>query len=216
MTELNPYEVLGVRRNAAERTIKDAYRRLSKVYHPDAGGPIDQFTALAAAYQILSDSDRRAWYDQHGWDRGPIESVHQAARSCLSAHVQAMLMQDQEPSGDLVLAIRRVVNDQLTNQKVKAIADHERVMARIKRMTGRFKVRRGSPTTNVLESILEGHQREVELSLRKLRIGILVNEQVLKMLDEYTYDQPQIARTYGLNQYSSATTANQWKWMGAR
>lgn len=189
MSELNPYEVLGVRRNAAERTIKDAYRRLSKVYHPDAGGPIDQFTALAAAYAILSDAPRRAWFDEHGWDRGPMEAIHQAARSCLSAHVQAMLMQDQEPSGDLVLAIRRVVSDQLNNQKVKAIGDHDRVMGRIKRMTGRFKVKRGAPTTNVLEPILEGHKREVEMSLRKLRIAILVNEEVLRVLGDYTFDQ---------------------------
>ena len=63
----NHYQVLGLAPNAPVADIKRAYRRLVVRFHPDKhGGDIryeDQFKAVAAAYRILSDPDRRANYD---------------------------------------------------------------------------------------------------------------------------------------------------------
>ena len=64
------YEVLGVDKSADEKTIKSAYRKLAKKYHPDAN-PGDKeaeakFKEAAEAYEILSDPDKRAKYDQFG------------------------------------------------------------------------------------------------------------------------------------------------------
>lgn len=64
------YEVLGVDKSADEATIKKAYRRLAKKYHPDAN-PGDQqaeqkFKEATNAYAILSDADKRKQYDQFG------------------------------------------------------------------------------------------------------------------------------------------------------
>lgn len=58
------YEVLGVSRNASEDEIKRAYRRLALQYHPDKNGGDDtMFKRISEAYQILSDSSKRAEYD---------------------------------------------------------------------------------------------------------------------------------------------------------
>lgn len=64
------YEVLGVEKNADEATIKKAYRSLAKKYHPDMN-PGDKeaemkFKEVNEAYDVLSDSDKRAKYDQYG------------------------------------------------------------------------------------------------------------------------------------------------------
>lgn len=64
------YEVLGVQKNAGEDEIKKAYRSLAKKYHPDMNpGDKDaevKFKEVNEAYAVLSDSEKRAKYDQFG------------------------------------------------------------------------------------------------------------------------------------------------------
>jgi len=66
----DPYEVLGVPREAGESDIKKAFRRMARELHPDVNShdpdAEDKFKEAAEAYEILSDADRRATYDRHG------------------------------------------------------------------------------------------------------------------------------------------------------
>lgn len=69
-TKRDYYEVLGVDKNADEATIKKAYRTLAKKYHPDMN-PGDKeaeakFKEVNEAYDVLSDPDKKAKYDQYG------------------------------------------------------------------------------------------------------------------------------------------------------
>ena len=69
------YAILGVDRSADDKTIKSAYRRLARKYHPDvakgkdAGG--DKFKEISEAYEVLSDPEKRRRYDTLGpdWQR---------------------------------------------------------------------------------------------------------------------------------------------------
>ncbi len=70
MAKKDYYEVLGVKREASEREIKQAYRRLARKYHPDVN-PSDttaeaKFKEINEAYEVLSDKEKRAKYDQFG------------------------------------------------------------------------------------------------------------------------------------------------------
>ncbi len=64
------YEVLGINRDATDKEVKAAYRRLARKYHPDVnpGDPEAErrFKELQAAYSVLGDPQKRKQYDRHG------------------------------------------------------------------------------------------------------------------------------------------------------
>ena len=67
--QMNPYDVLGVSKDASDDEIKKAYRKLSKKYHPDLNhepGAEKKFKEVNEAYEILSDPQKKAQYDQFG------------------------------------------------------------------------------------------------------------------------------------------------------
>lgn len=69
----DPYEVLGVKRDASEADIKKAFRKLAKQHHPDSN-PNDakakeRFSEVSAAYDLLTDKEKRGQYD-----RGEIDA----------------------------------------------------------------------------------------------------------------------------------------------
>jgi len=64
----DPYQVLGVAKNASEKDIKSAYRKLAKAYHPDQNkddpSAQQKFSEATAAYDLLSDKEKRRSFDQ--------------------------------------------------------------------------------------------------------------------------------------------------------
>jgi len=66
----NPYEVLGVARDADEDTIRKTYRQLARRYHPDVNpgdkAAEDKFKDISRAYDVLSDAAKRRDYDEFG------------------------------------------------------------------------------------------------------------------------------------------------------
>ena len=69
------YDILGVGRDADEKEIRQAYRRLARQHHPDVNpgdeAAAERFKTINVAYETLSDADKRAKYDRYGdqWQR---------------------------------------------------------------------------------------------------------------------------------------------------
>jgi len=63
------YDTLGVSENASAEEIKKSYRKLARKYHPDINkeeSAVEKFKEINAAYEVLSDTDKKAQYDQFG------------------------------------------------------------------------------------------------------------------------------------------------------
>lgn len=64
------YEILGIQKEASESDIKKAYRKLAMKYHPDKNpdnkDAEEKFKEVAEANEVLSDSEKRKWYDKYG------------------------------------------------------------------------------------------------------------------------------------------------------
>ena len=70
MSKRDYYEVLGVAKDASERDVKKAYKRLAMKFHPDRNkgdaSSEEKFKEVKEAYEILNDDQKRAAYDQYG------------------------------------------------------------------------------------------------------------------------------------------------------
>ncbi|GAB4333371.1 MAG: DnaJ C-terminal domain-containing protein [Desulfobulbaceae bacterium] len=69
------YKILGIKRDASQDEVKQAYRRLARKYHPDVNKEADaeaRFKEIGEAYEVLGDPEKRAAYDKFGanWKAG--------------------------------------------------------------------------------------------------------------------------------------------------
>jgi curved DNA-binding protein CbpA len=75
----DPYEALGIGRDASGADVARAYRRRARELHPDShpvrSDAADQFNAASAAYELLSDPARRAAYDQRARPGSPAAAA---------------------------------------------------------------------------------------------------------------------------------------------
>jgi len=76
----DPYEILGVKQDASQKDIQNAFRKLAKKYHPDLN-PGDRkaeeiFKEISAANEILGDEDKRARFDRGEIDMNGVERAH--------------------------------------------------------------------------------------------------------------------------------------------
>ena len=90
------YEVLGVSKTASQDEIAKAYRKLALKYHPDSNqgntDAISKFKEAAEAYEVLSDTEKRARYDQFGHAGQVVGAVLDARGGIQAAYPPALLI----------------------------------------------------------------------------------------------------------------------------
>src|SRR5207253_6272734 len=99
------YRILGVDRGADDKTLKSAYRKLARKYHPDVNkGQDASFKEINEAYEVLSDPEKRRRYDTLGpdWQRytqqatGPRRSEEHTSELQSRGHLVCRLLLEKK------------------------------------------------------------------------------------------------------------------------
>jgi len=180
--KFDPYEALGVAREAEEAEIRAAARRAAKDTHPDAGGDAEAFNDTRRALAILTDPKRRAKFDRTG-EAEDVEpdNTEAAAMSIiegeLAALMNAFLSNDFNPmldprKIDLVKHIEGKIGERIAGLfKLKLQAQsHARVLRDVAERFSRKKDAAGK--FNFISRSLENQSREIERKLEEIILGI--------------------------------------------
>lgn len=168
------YDKLGLARDANLMQIKNAYRKLSKSYHPDnkETGDEKMFVELKQAFETLSDPMKRAYYDQTG--EIPGEQNHQATsdsrlqviNNLFNQTIQQILQAGMEPEFAEIVKTMETHARNAINQIEQQIKSNEKGLERLAKLAGRFKAPEGRPDYYTL--LLQGQMGQITSVLRPL------------------------------------------------
>lgn len=184
------YGVLGIARNASAEEILAGYRRASSKYHPDKcrdDDAVDKFKRVQLAFEILSDSERRAHYDASG-EVG--ESKADNARNQVYGMLASVLEQviggiNGDPTGyDIVKMMRNHLNTSLGNARA-ALPKLEQQVAKLERTAKRMKCKTGN---NFLAGMILSPIRDIKSQQENTLKQITMMEQGLALLEDFFYE----------------------------
>jgi len=188
---MNPYEVLGVDRDAGTARIKAAYRKLSGLHHPDKeGGSPDKFREIKEAYDILNDQGRRERYDRTGrTDADPV--TPEAIRSAMSGMIDAVI-DAERPDGTtddpcwedirtkIILSIKSGRREITMNVKRS-----EKKLKRIRSLAARFKPKQEhDPVGEIFKSRIEAMEFQLKMHRDAMELSVAME----KAFEEYSYE----------------------------
>lgn len=189
MTDL--YGVLDVGRDATKAEIKKAYRKVAKRSHPDSPtGSRQKFAAVSTALAVLSDDERRRYYDQTGKiAEPPADDRHAKAMNLVTQEIGGVLTaieqrrgrpEEYDIVGDAKRGLKSKVDEEIRKiEKLQKIADKSHNLAK------RFRAKKGK--VNRLGPLLDnwGHQHDQTVSQGKDFVEII--KLAISILDDHTF-----------------------------
>ncbi|KRB51285.1 molecular chaperone DnaJ [Rhizobium sp. Root708] len=181
----NPYEILGVRRDASDDQIKAAYRRRAKATHPDSGGDPAAFGRVQKAYELLLDPVRRKVFDDTGYDVELADPVDLQALIVIEKLVNELTLDEREPgSFDPLARMRSDLSEEMRKARFSK-RELERHAARIEHHLERLDKR---PTTDILGSMLRARIKAITTAVSETEAKIKASERACEMLYDYSYE----------------------------
>jgi curved DNA-binding protein CbpA len=185
------YEVLGVPRDIAAEDLKAAYLRAAKTAHPDQGGSAERFAQVKHAFDVLSDPNARAFYDQTGERLTDMTSnrLARAQQTLFQAVTLQIATADQWRRDyqqiDLLQGTKNVlVAHKLEVEQKKA--QIEKDLMRKERLHGLFHAKDGKP--NLIAAMITAENAKKRAAVSQLSDEIDVCELALQLADDHTYD----------------------------
>jgi curved DNA-binding protein CbpA len=183
----DPYRVLGVRWDATDEEIQKAYRHKAKILHPDTGGSAEAFSELSYAYEVLSDLERREWYDRTGEVRPfPRNNLDDSATGIIALKLGEFIHSEQEMTSiDLTHLVEEAIQEDI-NQCMAHIESQKRAIERTTNLRERLKHKANDSDTR-LARVLAWHERSAKYLIKKDEDAIITLERALEIFQEYSF-----------------------------
>lgn len=193
---MDPYQELGVERDATEAEIKKAYREKAKTAHPDKGGDREGWDRVSRALTVLTDPKARKTFDETGQFEEPtVDNDTVEAMQIIAAHVMPLInrfiAQNFDEKADLrhidiIGEIEFIIEQEIALARSN-IKTGTRAVAYHRDMRDRFTFK-GAGTDIIRRQI----DREIETSdaaLKNLERSIRIRELSLTILADYDFRQ---------------------------
>jgi DnaJ-class molecular chaperone len=175
------YEDLGVTKDSTEEEFKKAYRKKAAQHHPDReGGSHEEFVKVKKAYEVLSDPEKRAHYDQTGEEE-------KAAGPNVYEIILNVFSQVAENNDVVHVNLLKVVSDHFKHQRRKANTDIEKLRRTGKkwRIVGRkIKVKTGA---NPVLNMANQKRKEICQQYIALRGARVMIDTAIEIMDGWEY-----------------------------
>jgi curved DNA-binding protein CbpA len=185
----DPYQILGVGRDADDAAIRAAFRRLAKESHPDSGGDADAFVLAQKAQDLLLDPLRRKVFDATGYDPELADARDIQGLMLIEKLVNDIVLDEREPGTFNPLEKMRAT----LNGDIRKARFHMREMeghgARVRRHLSRLG--RG-PGTDVLGYMLRARIEAIAKAAQETARQIEASERALEMLGAYSYEMDDV------------------------
>ena len=199
--KFDPYKTLRLKRNATPEQIDQAFRSLSRKYHPDRNPgnekSSEKFTEIREAHAILSDPAKRQHWDAHGntdfCSAGQefAQTVNIVANA-FHAAFSSLINNGRDPSQEdlkalMVKGLKRIIKE--SDKEIEAGKDAKK---KFEKCLGRWKVETSEGDEpnyepNVLESIVRQPITQIEAQIQQLQLKKEAHEKALTLLKRYVY-----------------------------
>ena len=179
---MNPYTELDVSTDASLETIKQQYRTLAQMHHPDKGGDEDIFKRIKLAYEILSDPIRRKQYDITGetaTSNVKNEAVEKIVQILL--HVVPIFNADQ----DNLISIIEMETRTILESVFKDISVTEKHIVNLEKVSEKIRIK--TENENLLNGLVVNQIRQKKQELITFQHRVKVCNFMLEILKDYEY-----------------------------
>jgi len=180
---MNPYNILRIEPDVYPHEIKNAYRHAANRTHPDKpGGSDEAFQEVKLAYDILSDPERRARYDETGETEPKQPSI---AENRLIALFNA-IVSDEKFDGNIIETCAEYVEqaaDELKVRIARQTAKHTKLQEQLGRVTSTGEL-------NLYEQLLSESLARIDQQLTASKTELSAVDELREMLKEYSDSRP--------------------------
>jgi curved DNA-binding protein CbpA len=177
------YDELELPKNCSFDEIKQKYRVLAQLHHPDKGGDAEKFKRIRLAYEVLSDPTKREHYDSTG-DHYDDSNLNTEVFGRLSIMLIQFVPHINPEFDDLILKMKieiRALQDQTNN----SINECNKSIDKLTIISKRIKLKKEGE--NLLKTFAEKKIKQHQTELVNFKRGLIVFARMLEVLEDYHY-----------------------------
>ena len=177
------YDDLELPKNCTSEEIKQKYRILAQLHHPDKGGDVEKFKRMKLAYEVLSDPIKREHYDSTGDHYNDI-NLDSEVMGRLAVMVSQFVQHINPEFDDLILKMKieiRALQQMTTN----AIVECNDLIAKFNIISKKIRLKKEGE--NLLKLVVDKKVLGLHNEVINHKRGLIVFARMLEVLDDYHY-----------------------------